>query len=185
MINCFITTLRFKLFNLTILFIVSNYGSINVLPLMWGHIGVTNIRWVRRSKYLRAVRVFGLMFKTSEALNNVGLFPHRLVFVTSNQSLSHFWHFLPAGRGKFVFTCSGKFVFTCSCMARFLLWLISNVGWAGVEDGQWRLFWLSKPGTIHGVQQYSWLLSSWWVANQRTSGLLLTGKPVANQKTSC
>jgi len=143
MINCFITTLRFKLFNLTILFIVSNYGSINVLPLMWGHIGVTNIRWVRRSKYLRAVRVFGLMFKTSEALNDVGLFPHRLVFVTSNQSLSHFWHFLPAGRGKFVFTCSGKFVFTCSCMARFWLWLISNVGdpwlrsWAGVEDGEW------------------------------------------------
>lgn len=49
-----------------------------------GHIGV------RRSKHLRAVRVFGLMFKTSEALNDVGLFPHRLVFVTSNQSLSHF-----------------------------------------------------------------------------------------------
>ena len=39
-----------------------------------GHIGVTNIRWVRRSKHLRAVRVFGLMFKTSEALNDVGLF---------------------------------------------------------------------------------------------------------------
>ena len=62
--------------------------------------------------------------------------------------------------------------------------LVEELGWSRRRRVA-VLFWPSKPGTIHGVQQYSWLLNSWWVANQRTSGLLLTGKPVANQKTSC